>query len=260
MAYVHRRVVAGSTVEHRKMMSPRYNTKGVQRGPNRGTTSEKQAKINRRVAEEHLRWDICANFGYRDYHACLHYAFLFKPTTLQQILEDKRVFLKELRKRCRKAGVRVKYIMVIETKSMTNPHIHLVINRIDTDIIQEAWEAATGGNGYVSFQCLDKRGNHAELAHYLVKEGRSTMKRYQELGIRGKQYTKSQRMVKPEVTYEPVAASSWRKDPKPANGAYLYKFEDGATTRTGWHELTGYPFQEYFEIFAEGGGAPCPSM
>lgn len=254
MAYVHRRVVAGSTVEHRKMMSPRYNTKGVQRGPNRGTTSEKQAKINRRVAEEHLRWDICANFGYRDYHVCLHYAFLFKPTTLQQILEDKRVFLRELRKQCRKHGIRVKYITVIETKSMTNPHIHLVINRVDIDVIQKAWEVATAGNGYISFQCLDKRGNHAELAHYLVKEGRSTMKRYKELGIRGKQYTKSQNMAKPEVTYEPVTASSWRKDPKPANGAYLYKFKDGSTTRTGWHELTGYPFQEYFEIFAEGGG------
>ena len=66
MAYVHRRVKAGRTIEHRKMQSYRIHTKGVQRGPNHGTTSAKQAKINERVAEEHLRWDLNANFGHRD--------------------------------------------------------------------------------------------------------------------------------------------------------------------------------------------------
>ena len=60
MAYVHRRVKAGRTIEHRKMQSYRIHTKGVQRGPNHGTTSEKQAKVNERVAEEHLRWDLNA--------------------------------------------------------------------------------------------------------------------------------------------------------------------------------------------------------
>lgn len=65
MAYVHRRVKAGRTIEHRKMQSYRIHTKGVQRGPNHGTTSEKQAKVNERVAEEHLRWDLNANFDHR---------------------------------------------------------------------------------------------------------------------------------------------------------------------------------------------------
>ena len=102
MAYVHRRVVAGQTVEHRKMQSYRVHTKGVKRGPNKGTTTEKQAKINERVAEEHLRWDINANFKHKDLHAVLHYSFLDKPTTLRQILDDKAEFLKILRKLCRK--------------------------------------------------------------------------------------------------------------------------------------------------------------
>lgn len=73
MAYVHRRVVAGQTVEHRKMQSYRVHTKGVKRRPNKGTTTEKQAKINERVAEEHLRWDINANYKHKDLHAVLHY-------------------------------------------------------------------------------------------------------------------------------------------------------------------------------------------
>ena len=71
MPYVHRMVQAGRTVEHRKMQSFRVHTKGVKRGPNKGTTTEKQARINERVAEEHLRWDLNANFDHRDLHAVL---------------------------------------------------------------------------------------------------------------------------------------------------------------------------------------------
>ena len=71
MAYVHRVVKAGPCVEHKKMQSFRVHTKGVKRGPNTGHTTEKQERINERVAEEHLRWDINANFGHRDLHAVL---------------------------------------------------------------------------------------------------------------------------------------------------------------------------------------------
>lgn len=249
MAYVHRRVQAGPTVEHRKMQSSRVHTKGVKRGPNRGRTSEKQAKINERVAEEHLRWDLNANYGFRDLHAVLHY--FDKGRTFEQILADKEAFLKELRKICRKKGIKPKCVVVIETKRLTNPHIHVIINRMDSEIIADAWEAALPGGGGISFRPLDKRGNHFKLAHYLMKESRSTMKRYQELGIRGKRYTKSQNMVKPVITYEKVNASTWRKDPKASKGAVLYKFDDGATCRSGWHEISGYPYQEYFEVFNE---------
>ena len=87
MAYVHRRVKAGRTIEHRKMQSYRIHTKGGQRGPNHGTTSEKQAKINERVAEEHLRWDLNANFGHRDLHAVLHY--YAKDTSLRKYWNTK---------------------------------------------------------------------------------------------------------------------------------------------------------------------------
>ena len=63
MAYVPRVVKAGPSVAHKKMQSFRVHTKGVKRSPNTGHTTEKQERINERVAEEHLRWDINANFG-----------------------------------------------------------------------------------------------------------------------------------------------------------------------------------------------------
>lgn len=250
MAYVHRRVVAGRSVEHRKMQSPRFHTKGVKRGPNHGTTSEKQALINERVAEEHLRWDINANFRHMDMHVVLH--LIRKDATFEQLLEYKADFLANLRQITRKRGIKGRRtIVVIESKRMTNPHIHVIITKLDPQIIQEAWEDVPKGGGRVSFQYLDRRGNHYKLANYLMKESRSTMQRYRDLGIRGKRYTKSQGMARPKVSYEKVKAASWKEDPRPGKGAKLYMFDDGSTSRSGWHEMTGYPFQEYFEVFNE---------
>lgn len=77
------------------------------------------------------------------------------------------------------------------------------------------------------------------------------MEKYREIGKRGKRYSKTQNMDKPAITYKVVPASSWRKEPKARKGAVLYKFDDGATCKSGWHEMTGYPYQEYFEVFNE---------
>ena len=249
MAYVHRVVKAGPCVEHKKMQSFRVHTKGVKRGPNTGHTTEKQERINERVAEEHLRWDINANFGHRDLHAVLHY--YVKDSSFEEILENKAAFLRNLRKLCKKHGITFKAVVVIETKRMTNPHIHVIISRMDPEIITEAWENVPRGGGGISFKPMDRRGNHYKLAAYLMKESRSTMARYKEAGRRGKRFWCSQNLDKPVITYETVAASSWRKEPKARKGAVLYKFDDGSTCRSGWHEISGYPYQEYFEIFNE---------
>lgn len=61
----------------------------------------------------------------------------------------------------------------------------------------------------------------------------------------------SQNLEEPIITYTVCAAASWRKEPKPRKGAVLYKFDDGATCVSGYHEISGYPYQEYFEIFNE---------
>ena len=167
MAYVHRVVKAGPCVEHKKMQSFRVHTKGVKRGPNTGHTTEKQERINERVAEEHLRWDINANFGHRDLHAVLHY--YVKDSSFEEVLENKAAFLRNLRKLCKKRGITFKAVVVIETKRMTNPHIHVIISRMDPEIITEAWENVPRGGGGISFKPMDRRGNHYKLAAYLMK-------------------------------------------------------------------------------------------
>lgn len=248
MAYVHRVVKAGPCVEHKKMQSFRVHTKGVKRAPNRSRTTESQAKANERATEERLRWKLNANFGYKDLHAVLHY--FDKARSLEQCREDLALFLRRLRRQCKKRGIELKYIAVTETKRMTNIHHHVILNRMDPEIVAEAWEGVQGGGG-ISFRPLDRRGNHYKLASYLMKESRSTMERYREAGKRGKRFSCSQNLVAPVITYTVVPASSWSKTPKARKGAVLYKFDDGSTCRSGWHEISGYPYQEYFEVFNE---------
>ena len=206
MAYVHRVVKAGPCVEHKKMQSFRVHTKGVKRGPNTGHTTEKQERINEKAAEERLRWKINANFGHRDLHAVLHY--YDKGRTFEQCIEDRKLFLKRLRRICQRRGITFKYIVVTETKRMTNPHHHVIISKMDPEIILEAWEGVAEGGGNVSFQPMDRRGNHYKLASYLMKESRSTMERFKELGIKGKRFSASQNMAEPVVTYTVVSSSS----------------------------------------------------
>ena len=183
MPYVHRTVVCGETVEHRKMYSSRVHSKEVKprKRSSERETSKCQERINERVAEEHLRWLINCNYHYGDFHLVLHY--WCKTITLEQAERDRAAFFRELRKAYAKAGKRLKYIAVLETKHMTNVHHHILLPRFDAQIIAAAWTKVTNGAGSISFQMLDDRKNHAKLASYLIKESRSTMRRCREQGI-----------------------------------------------------------------------------
>ena len=88
MPYVHRTVVCGETVEHRKMYSSRVHSKEVKprKRSSEKETSKCQERINERVAEEHLRWLINCNYRYGDYHMVLHY--WCKHVTLEQAERD----------------------------------------------------------------------------------------------------------------------------------------------------------------------------
>ena len=165
MPYVKRTVVAGETIETKKEFTPRIHTKGAKRTKNFKDTDEAQMKVNERKAEERLRWLLNANFSENDLHVVLHYGD--KPRDFEQIEEDARKFLLVLKKELKKSGTVLKYVLCIETKRMSNPHIHLVLNDLDAKIIKDAWKK-TVGNAYVSITMLDDRGNHGELASYFI--------------------------------------------------------------------------------------------
>ncbi len=244
MPYVIRTVVAGDVIEVKKMFTGRLHPINAVRGKNCGKTPENQEKANERKAEERLRWKLNANFTKNDLHAVLHYND--KAQGLEKIEEDLRKFLRNLRAICKKNGIALKYIACTETKRMTNPHHHVILPEMDPKLIVEAWDRA-GGNGRVSFKLLDSRGNHEKLAAYLIKETRSTQKRHAERKGK-KRFSCSQGLIMPEPEYRTIGATSWRKEPAPIKGYRLYKDEEGVTVRTGFHEISGYAWQEYFMV------------
>lgn len=118
------------------------------------------------------------------------------------------------------------------------------------------------GDGYaqvregISIKPLDRRGNHAKLARYLMKETRRTAERYREAGKRYKRFSCAKGMVQPEPVYHVIRAASWAKEPRPRKGYVLLKDDNGATCRSGVHEVNGWPWQEYFELRVEPPGLP----
>ena len=245
--YVKRTVIAGQVVETKKMYTPRIHTPGCHRQQNMGKTGQAQARVNERQAEDKLRWKLNANFTAGDYHIVLHY--YDKSVTLEQAEADKTAFLRTLRTRCRQQQITWKYVACTETKRMTNIHHHIILPAMQLSMIQQTWETVLGDRiGNISVKPLDKRGNHAKLANYLIKETRRTIERYRESGRRYKRFSSAQGMVIPQPKYQVIAAATWAKEPRPRKGYVLLKDEDGNTMRTGIHALTGYPWAEYIEL------------
>ena len=255
MPYVERVVVAGVIRETKKMYTGRVHTRGAERKKQTGQTSQAQQRVNERKAEEVLRWRLNANFSAGDLHVVLHY--YDKGVDLDQAEQDKKKFLALLRKECRKAGTPWKYVACTETKRMTNVHHHIILPAMEVATLFSTWEQVVGINGgNVSIKPLDRRGNHAKLANYLMKETRSTVQRHREAGKRYKRFSCAQGMAMPEPQYTVVNANTWSREPKSRKGYILLKDDNGQTARTGIHEVNGWPGMEYCELWAGDGGPP----
>ena len=171
MPYVERITRAGKTIEIERYFTSRYKKPGIRRGDKVKPTTEQQEKINTRQAERKLRILINANYGYGDYHLVLDYIRKkgAPERTKGQMRKDIDRFLRECRKEYRKSGLELKYIHVMEIGKKGARHHHLVINRVDTKILQRCWYKAYEGHNRVKVFPLDDSGNYAELASYLIK-------------------------------------------------------------------------------------------
>ena len=148
MPYVERVTKAGNTIEIERYFTSRYKKKGISRGDKVKPTKEEQEKVNTRQAERKLRILINANYGYGDYHLVLDYIRRKgqPDRTPEQMRQDIDVFLRECRKEYRKAGLEFKYIHVMEIGKKGARHHHLVVNKIDTEILQRCWYKAYEGH------------------------------------------------------------------------------------------------------------------
>lgn len=234
MPYVMKTVTAGRVVEVRKHYSARYGKK-CERSRNREPTREEQAEVNRRHAEDHLRWLINTNFGVGDWHLVLGYNRKYnrKPHEARTDLEK---FLRGYREYHRETDIQVRYITVTEYENKRIHH-HLVAGAIPMQVLYKLWPY-----GRPHITPLDSTGDYSQLASYLIKE---TSKTFSKPGaVTRKRWTQSKGLKKPIIKHTIISADRWRDDPKPKKGYYIP--EDSIVN--GVHEVTGMPFQRYTMI------------
>lgn len=245
MPYVERVTKAGNTIEIERYFTSRYKKKGISRGDKVKPTKEEQEKVNTRQAERKLRILINANYGYGDYHLVLDYIRRKgePDRTPEQMRQDIDVFLRECRKEYRKAGLEFKYIHVMEIGKKGARHHHLVVNKIDTEILQRCWYKAYEGHNRVKVFPLDDSGNYAELASYLIKYA-GTHKKGTDGALQGKRWNCSKNLVRPEPEYHIISDREYfKKEPKAIKGYYV----DKNSVSMGVHspEYYGYGYLRY---------------
>lgn len=245
MPYVMRITKAGKTIEKDYYYTSRYKKKGIKRGDKVKPTTEQQKKINTRKAERELRILINANFGYGDYHVVLDYIRKKgeKPRSMEQMRKDIDIFLRECRKEYKKAGLAFKYIHVMEIGDKGARHHHLVINKIDTKILQKGWYKAYEGHNRIRVIPLDDTGDYSDLASYLIKY--TDKHRKEEDGaLQKKRWNASKNLYRPVPEYRIITDREYfRAEARPIKGYYV----DKDSIRRGVHspEYYGYGYFSY---------------
>lgn len=251
MPYVERITKAGKTIEIERYFTSRYKKKGIERGDKVKPTKEEQKKVNTRQAERKLRILMNANFGDGDYHLVLDYIRKKgqPDRTKEQMRRDIDIFLREARKEYKKAGLELKYIHVMEIGDKGARHHHLVINRIDTKILQRCWYKAHEGHTRIKVFPLDDTGQYAELAAYFIKY--TDKHRISGDGaLQGKRWNPSKNLYRPEPEYRVVTDREWFKaEAREIKGYYV----DKNSISKGVHspEYYGYGYFRYTLIKIE---------
>lgn len=245
MPYVERVTRAGKTIEVERYFTSRYKKKGIKRGDKVKPTKEEQKKVNTRAAERKLRILLNANFGYGDFHLELDYIRKKgeEPRSKEQMRQDMDIFLRECRKEYKKAGIEFKYVHVMEIGQKGARHHHLVINKIDTEILQRCWYKAYGGHNRIKVFPLDDTGNYAKLASYFIKY---TDKHRTEAdgALQGKRWNASKNLIRPVPEIQIISDREWfRTEPVAPKGYYI----DQDSVEKGVHspEYYGYGYMRY---------------
>lgn len=208
---------AGLTLEIRRYYSPYARPRGAPRAKKKNPTSEEQFKENERQAEIKLRRLLNCNFGEGDYHLVLDYRPNERPNGKKELQDDFSHFIRKLRRDCKKLGIEIKYIHVYEIGKRGALHHHLVINKVDTGMIQAAWK-----KGRIRVSPLDDTGQYSELASYLIKYS-SVMMKNKEDWLQGKRWIPSRNLEKPKIKKKKIFRNIFKEEPRERKGYYIDK-------------------------------------
>lgn len=242
LPYVEEVCEAGCTIEKNKYYTCRYNAdkKGETRGKKEKPTGEAQKRVNNRQAIKKLRRLMNTNFKDGDFLVRLDFHEMREISSVQM----QEMISKALRN-IRGKNKTVKYIYVKEVGPHGGRHIHMMISKMDADIIRMCWP-----HGGIHIDPLISHGQYAKVAEYFVKYSNRTEQT--EGQLIGKRWYASRNLKKPVIRKRVIMAHRFREDIKVKKGYYL----DKDSVASGVSELTGFEWFSYTLIKTdkEGGG------
>lgn len=242
MSYVERVVQAGTTIEVKRYHTGKYRPKGEPRNKRFRETSVSQEEVNRKNAEDTLRWLLNENFCGGDYHIVLNYQR--KPgepyRTPEQMKSDIKVFLRKMRAEFRRQTMEFKYVYVFEIGEKGSRHTHIVMNHIELNCVQRCWP-----HSRINCTPLDASGSYWKLANYLMKYSDKT---FRTVGaLMGKRYSRSRNLRLPKISKKVIKkANTYKSVVTPRKGYFV----DVDTIESGV-DAFGYAFIKYTMVRLE---------
>lgn len=145
-------------------------------------TAPAQQNLNSKNARRYLEQLANGNFGKGDLFVTLTYKPECRPATIADAEKYVRNYLRRIARRRKRDDMEpLKYILVTEAKSddtgvvKGNVHHHLMMNRMDRDLVESMWSANRKPLGQANTRWmnpdLDNNGNGLQgLADYMAKD------------------------------------------------------------------------------------------
>ena len=153
----------------------------------------------------------------------------------EEMKEDIRKFLRGMRKDCKDRGIELKYIHVPEIGEKGARHHHLVINKVDTDIISKNWKW-----GFFGVRPLDSSRNWRRLAAYLLKYSCKAIGT--EFELSGKRWNASRNLIHPVPTVTVITKRDYFKQVPVIPRKYRGKYEVDKETIESGEESSEYDY------------------
>ena len=234
MPYIKEICKAGRTIEIRVYYSARNHPKGEKRAEKTKETTEGQKKVNEKKAERELRRLLNENFEDGDYLVRLDFCKMHFPKGSEQMQEYMRNFLKKMRTEFAKTEEKMKYVYVKEVGPRGGRHVHMVMNKCDTDVLRKCWTY-----GGIHIDPLNSNGQYRRIASYFIKYASRTEET--EGRMVGKRWNPSRGLRRPKVVKKTILRNRFPKNPKERKGYYL----DKDSVVSGISDYTGYEYFTY---------------